>query len=296
MKILITGGRGFVARNLKSLFEADQYEVRAPSRNELDLLNISKLCQYLKNEKFDAIIHAAAKGGKRTKKDTFDNVFIPNVQMFENLYIANMWRDPSPILILGSGAEFDRRGPIREVREEDVFNRWPIDPYGLSKNLIARRALTDFNRMYVLRLFGCFNWDDDPERFITSGILNVRRGLPIRIHRQKEMDYFFLDDVFLVMDHLIKNGGPRNINLVYDEKKDLMGIAKFIQEDMIQYHPSVKIEETGVEAPYTGNGEVLEDMNIPLIGLREGIRRTVSKLLSTTRNAKALGASLPQLR
>ncbi len=281
MKILITGGNGYIARNLKPLFEQNGYEVHAPSRTELDLLDLDYLTTFIKLEKFDAIIHTAARGGKRTKQDTFDDVFTPNVQMFENLYMANMWRDPAPIFILGSGAEFDRRGTIRRAREEEVFNRWPNDPYGLSKNLIARRALTDFDRMYVLRLFGCFNWDDDPSRFVKAGILNLKRGLPIEVHKDREMDYFFLDDVFLVLDYLIKNGGPRNINLVYEEKLTLLDIASLIHKHVKLFEPSIKLVEMGQGMPYSGAGEVLARLPIAdqLFGLEEGIRRTSNKLL-----------------
>ena len=168
MKILITGGRGYIARNLKSLFESEQnYTVYAPSRTELNLLDIDKLHQYLKKYKFDAIIHAATKGGNRIDTDTYENTYIPNILMFENLceLIHHI-----PVIIFSSGAEFDRRYEIYESQEEDIFKKWPIDPYGLSKNIISRRSLIDYNNIWILRVFGCFNWDEKSHRFIKSSI------------------------------------------------------------------------------------------------------------------------------
>lgn len=279
-KILITGGEGYIARNLKPLFEQNGYEVVAPSRTELDLLNVEYLASFLQFEKFDAIVHTAIRGGRRTKEDTFEDVYVPNIQMFENLCAANRWGNPAQIITIGSGAEFDRRGPINSKREEAVFDKWPIDPYGLSKNIITRRALSDFDNIWVLRLFGCFNWDDDPVRFIRYGIENVKRGLPIRVHCHKLMDYFYMDDVFLVMDYILKNGGPRNINLVYDEKTSLMHIAEIICKNMNAESKMIEICNPITENPYTGCPEVLYSLPVAdqLYGLEDGIKRTIRKL------------------
>lgn len=276
MRILITGGNGYIARNLRPLFEKNGYEVIAPSRPELDLLNCDYLATYLKMEKFDAIIHTAARGGRRTKTDTFEEVYIPNVQMFGNLCLANQWANPVPIITIGSGAEFDRRMPINSKREEAIFDKWPIDPYGLSKNIITRQALSDYENIWVLRLFGCFNWDDDPSRFIKAGIENIKRGQPIKVHTNKLMDYFFMDDVFLVMDYILKHGGPRNINLVYDEKMNLLTIANMILKHMDGEKKMITLESPETDSPYTGCPEVLYRLPIAdqLYGLEDGIKKT----------------------
>lgn len=280
MRILITGGNGYIARNLKPLFEQNGYEVVAPPRTELDLLNFDYLSTFLKYEKFDAIIHTATKGGRRTKEDTFEEVYVPNVKMFENLCWSNRWEHPTPIITIGSGAEFDRRTHINSKREEAIFDKWPIDPYGLSKNIIARQSLSDFDNIWVLRLFGCFNWDDDPSRFIRAGIENIKRGIPIKVHCNRLMDYFFMDDVFMVMDYILKNGGPRNINLVYDEKVGLMHIAETICKHMNGESKMIEICNPRTDSPYTGCPEVLYGLPVAeqLHGLEDGIKRTIRKL------------------
>lgn len=281
-KILITGGQGYIARNLVPLFLNAGYEVLAPPRTELDLLNIAALNEYAQKNTFDAIIHTAIKGGM-TKNESFEDVFIPNVKMFENLIDVECW-NPTPVILFGSGAEFDRRYQIRECSEELMFSSWPIDPYGLSKNIIARRAISESNNVYVLRLFGCFNYDEEPTRFIKAGILNLKRGLPIEVHQNKKMDYFYLDDIFTVIDFILNHPEniPKDINLVYPEKKTLLDIASLIHKHMNVFHPTIKLNEMGEGYDYTGSGYFLDRMrkvgNLQLLGLEEGIRRTTGIL------------------
>ena len=281
-KVLITGGQGYIARNLVPLFVNAKYTVDAPSRTDMDLLNFQHTLEYMEKSWPDVIIHAASKGGRRQVKDTWDDVFVPNLKMWEHLTVASLRHDPHPkIITLGSGAEFDRRWPIQEKYELTVQHNWPIDPYGLSKNIITKRALTDFDDVYVLRLFGCFNFDDDPARFIKNGILNLKRGLPVTVHQNKEMDYFYLDDVFNVMDYIIKNPyAPRDINLVYNKKVTLLDIASLIHKYVGRFNPVIKLNENGLGDPYTGASTVLYELPVAdqLIGLESGICRTVQKL------------------
>lgn len=278
MKILITGGQGYIARNLKPLFEEAGYEVLAPSRTELDLLNFEMLDRYFQQNSVDAIIHTAARGGRRTKKDTYDDVLAPNLKMFENL-LDLTWFTFIPTFILGSGAEFDRRDRIINASEDAIFRSWPLDPYGLSKNLIARRAIVDTEKMFVLRIFATFNYDEDTTRFIKSGILNVKRGLSIEVHQNRYMDFFYLDDIFNVIHYLLHHSGPRNINLVYPEKQSLIDIANKIHKHMGVFGHTIKLNENGEAYSFTGSGSILKQLPVKLIGFDEGLRRTVLKLV-----------------
>ncbi len=64
MRILITGGPGFIGRNLAEQL-ATTYEVLAPSSAELDLLNEQAVRDYLSEHRFDVIVHAATTRSNR---------------------------------------------------------------------------------------------------------------------------------------------------------------------------------------------------------------------------------------
>ena len=284
MKILITGGSGYIARNLKRLLINNGDKVSAPSHSQLDLLNSKILEEYLSREQFDVIIHTASNGGKRGVIDTFENTYVPNMLMYENLCACRP--NQTPIITFGSGAEFDRRRPVRNEYASSILFNFPLDPYGLSKNMITRRAITYGKNIWVLRLFGCFNYDEDNSRFIKSCILCIKENRPIIIHQQKTMDFFFLDDIIPVLRRIFKNimspgfdMNPTHVNLTYIQKHGLIGIAQMIAFQMKNPHHEIIIENPGIGPEYTGDGGVLSSTGIPLVGLNEGIRRTINELI-----------------
>ena len=53
IQVLITGGNGYIARNLKPLLKKNGYRVISPSHDELDLLNREQLINYIHTNKSD---------------------------------------------------------------------------------------------------------------------------------------------------------------------------------------------------------------------------------------------------
>lgn len=282
--ILITGGCGYIGRNLYRLFNEDskensnKYNVYAPSKTILDLLNVDKIEYTFKNFKPDVVIHTAIQGGDRIKKDSID-IIKNNVEMYENL--MNFVSDDMTTFVFGSGAEFDRRKTINCVDENEIYNRFPIDPYGISKSIISKQAIQDIRKIYVLRLFGCFNHDEENFRFIKSCILNIKHNKPIQINQNKHMDFFYMDDIFTVIDNIINNAdnGEYNMNLVYNTKYTLKHIVNKVKCIMKKENWPVLCHNRKIKYNYTGNGLKLQKMNLNLIGLDEGIKKTVESLL-----------------
>ena len=70
LKILFTGGKGFIGREIIPLFRKDGYEVVDPSSKELDLLDANSIQKY-KFENFDCLILVAGAGMRHGRTFTF---------------------------------------------------------------------------------------------------------------------------------------------------------------------------------------------------------------------------------
>jgi UDP-glucose 4-epimerase len=276
MNILITGGGGFIGRNLKRLLSAPGYDIFAPSHQELDVLNSGNLYASVIGNKIDIIIHTATAGG--TFEISYDN-FKENLAIFDSIVaVAN--KKNIPVIIIGSGAEFDRRYNVENATENLVFERWPVDLYGLSKNIIARRAHVELKQKCILRLFGCFGEDEKEHRFIKRSIQRLKNGMPIQLENNRLMDFFYIDDVVQVVQSYLRGEKIQDINLVYQQKMDIFTIAKIIEKEMGISMPFKWASQwTSYTTNYTGNGNQLNSLKLPLIGLEEGIKRMVKALV-----------------
>ena len=151
MRILVTGGSGFIGRNLAEQL-ASTYEVLAPSSAELDLLKDRDVRDYLDEHRCDVVVHAATTRSNRrvaAPPDLLDR----NCRMFFNL--ARNADRFGKMIHFGSGAEYDRTGLPPLVKEEYFDTRVPADAYGFSKYICAKYVERS-ERIVDLRLFGVF--------------------------------------------------------------------------------------------------------------------------------------------
>jgi O-succinylhomoserine sulfhydrylase len=61
MRILVTGGNGFIGRNIKESYLSQKHTIIAPSRLELDCSDDKSVETFFKNNSFDVVIHSATK-------------------------------------------------------------------------------------------------------------------------------------------------------------------------------------------------------------------------------------------
>lgn len=197
MKILVTGAKGFIARNLiEQLGEASI--LVGLSREELNLLDSDQVMSYLKEKHFDVVIHTATYDAapKHSTKDPL-MVFENNMRMFFNL--ARAEGHFGRMIFFGSGAEFGREHWKPKMKECHFDQYVPSDPYGYSKYLMTLHAMKS-DRIFNLRLFGVFGkYDDWRTRFIPNACCHAVMGLPIRIDQNRFCDYLAIGDLAKVV-------------------------------------------------------------------------------------------------
>ena len=275
MRILITGGSGFLAKELKKYWAASANEVVLASRTELNLVDREKVKAYFKNNYFNVVIHTAIRGGKRDHKENIQD-FYDNLEMFNNLLLSK--KHFEFMFNFGSGAEFDRRRNIENLSEEEIVTLWPADYYGLCKNLITRKITEIDDKIFNLRLYGCFGESEEPQRLFRNSFSLIEQEKDITIFQDKYMDYFYAQDIGVVIDSILSDPSKqinKDINLCYDKKYLLSELVRVIIE--VGGKGSFFTENAARGFSYTGSSEKLSSYNLKLTGLLKGIEICLKK-------------------
>jgi UDP-glucose 4-epimerase len=262
-KVCILGSTGLVGKTLVENL-SKSYELHTPTRATLDLMDTSAVLAYFDQNRFDVVINCAA--DTRTQMVVSPEVLCNNVGIFTNLFAAR--NSYKRLINFGSGAEFDRVTTIHNTKEEELFLNFPTDIYGMSKSVCSRIACNTEN-MYTLRLFGVFGPNDPPRRLLKL----VESGEPLSLD-DKYFDYYYVNDVVPVVEYYIDTEFPKykDINLVYKEKTLISYfVHTFCEIHNLSKH-NIKVN-TQSSMDYTGNGDKLAELNLPLQGMEEGLKK-----------------------
>lgn len=150
--ILLTGGSGFIGRNILESFLSDKYHILAPSSRELNLPDEKSVDAYFESHQIDIVVHSAVKPGHRNAKD-FSDLFYTNTRMFFNL--ERHKEEYEKMLVIGSGAIYDSRNYRPKMQEEEWCTHIPADEHGYCKYVCEKVIEKSFN-VYDLRVFGIF--------------------------------------------------------------------------------------------------------------------------------------------
>lgn len=256
MKILITGGNGYIAKSLsKGLWESSsKLDITLITRQDFDLTDREATNKWFKGKYFDAVIHTAIKGGHRLTPDSGE-VFYQNLQMFYNLYYNK--HHFNKLIHFGSGAELGQ----------------PFTPYGLSKKIINDLIQSELG-FYNIRIFGVFDKNELDTRFIKSNIKRYINKEPIIIHQNKHMDFFYMKDLVFLVDYYIKeNHLPKVAECSYQEKYTLLDIANIINQ-LSDYKVPIEQLDFAIGDSYIG----VTTPDLKFLGLKQGILETYHKL------------------
>jgi nucleoside-diphosphate-sugar epimerase len=180
-----------------------------------------------------------------------------------------------------SGAEFDRRKGVLPTAKNGYLERsWPIDYYGMSKNIISRLLKTN-KHSYNFRIYGVFGTDEDDTRFIKASLLKIKQNLPIEIHEDKLMDFIHIDDLTSIIKYYLSNPEyplDSEVELVYSHKYTLSHLAILIKE-ITESQVSININSTTKGKSYIGSGIGVDDIVMFNIkGLEAGIKKVWNEL------------------
>ena len=253
-ELLLTGGSGFIGRNILESFLAREFRICAPSSRELDLTDTDCVDAFFKGRQFDAVLHAAVRPTHRNARNAQD-AFFANVRMFENLV---RHRDSFGRFIdFGSGAVYGVEGDISGAREEDIGKRVGADSHGFCKYVLHRRmeSLPDFVELNIFGIFG--KYEDYSIRFISNALCKALCGLPITLRRNRRFSYLFAEDLPEILKHFL-NKKPEflSYNITPDSYVELADLALMARE-AAGAGVEIKIAAPGMGLDYYGDNSRL---------------------------------------
>ena len=261
MKILLTGGSGFVGRNVKEYLQKCGYDVYAPTSSELNCLDEEKVRMHLRTQYYDVVLHFAVYGDKGDHVKDATKVLEYNLRIFNNF--SKYSRLYGKMIYTGSGAEYDKRFPLQMVTEADLQKRsLPIDQYGLMKYNV-NQIIESSDNIYNLRLFGIFGkYEDWKTKYISNLCCKSLKGLPLSLRQNCYFDYLWIDDFCRMLERFMELEHPRYhvYNAVRGEKIDLLRLAHIVNE-VADEKREIFVCRDGYTNEYTANNDrIMQEM------------------------------------
>lgn len=265
MKILITGAGGFLGKILARHL-SQEHNIQAATRIDLDLKNSNQVEEVFQT-KFDAVIHCASVG-RNAARSTDPKIVYYNLLSWNNL--LRQRSQYGTLINVASGAEFDIDLDINLAREIDIWNRSPMQSYGLSKNMIAKMC-QDLDGFFNLRLFGCFDTSEAEIRPIRKCSQLLKDNTPFPIAGDRLFDMVSANDFAIVVSAVLDGKiHDKDLNIVYNKKHTLGQVLKIYSRIHGLDPDLVQIESTDPKN-YTGDSARLDRYQLPLMGLEQSL-------------------------
>ncbi len=255
MKILVTGGNGFIGKNIRESYLSQKYTIVSPSRLELDCSDDKSVEVFFSKNAFDVIIHSAAKAGHRNAADS-NNLFLTNSRMMFNLLKhQDSW---GKLINMGSGAIYDMQNYHPRMTERHFGNHIPKDEHGYNKYIFGK-LLPHLNNVYDFRIFGVFGkYEDYAIRFISNAICKVIFDLPITLRQNRIFDYLYINDLMPILEHFIENDPEEDaFNITPDKSVELLQVADLVKR-ISGKDIEIKVAQEGLGMEYSGDNSRLK--------------------------------------
>ena len=271
MKILVTGGAGFIGKYLVKFLLKKNHSVTIfdnfsnSEKNSTGILSelgakiiegdIKKMND-IQNATINQniVIHLAAKisvsESIKNPKETFQN----NVDGTKNVLIACEKNNVEKIILASSAAVYGEGIPKIKLTEESKIN--PISPYGKSK-IKMELETRDFEiknnlNCIILRFFNIYGIGQTPEYagVITKFIERIKENKPLKIFGDglQTRDFVVIDDVVNAINNAILYGKSGTYNIASGKTTTIKEIAEL----MI----SINGRELGIEYTNEQKGDI----------------------------------------
>lgn len=308
MRILVTGGAGFIGSHLveKLLSLGDEvvcfdnfdsfYDPQIKHRNiaqaklsphytliEGDVRNKGMLQSCFEKYKFDVVVHLAAKAGVRSSLQRPEEYYEVNITGTLNL-LETMRKFSVKNMIFASSSSVYGNNVNSPFSETDNVDH-PISPYAATKKAgellcYTYHHLYDFS-VFCLRFFTVYGPRQRPEMAIHTFVRNIIERNPITLYGNGNSmrDYTYVDDIVDgIVNSINRLKGYEVINLGESQTFKLLDLVHVIEEAVgqkaiIQWKPAQPGDVDKTFADITKAKHLLG--YAPHVGIVEGVRQLV---------------------
>jgi len=294
LKILVTGGLGFVGSNLVKELKRHGYDVWICDLMHSDVENyircdVSKYRQVermFEEHNFDYVYHAAAEYGRWNGEDYYENLWLTNAVGTKNI-IRMQERKRFRMIFFGSAEVY---GDYDGVMSEDVMDRVPIkqmNDYAISKwvnelQIMNSAAMygTETVRVRLFNVYGPGEHYTPYRGWIPKFIYKALHDEPYTVYLGHKRTLEYVDDVCRTLANIIDNFKPGEVyNLGGDEQYEIKFISDLIlrilgKDDSLVTYKEAEPFTTRVKTPDSSKAK--RDLRFKItMPIEEGIRRTV---------------------
>ncbi len=313
MKILVTGGLGFIGTNLIKELErrgheswaCDLYNSHRDQYKRCDVREFRQIEKLIDENRFDLVYHTAAEYGRWNGEEYYENMWMTNVIGTKN--ILRLQERFGFRMVQFSSAEV--YGDYDATMREDVMNEIPIkqmNDYAMSKWVNEMQVLNSASMFRTetvrIRLFNVYGPGEHytPYRGVVPAfIYNAAHEKPYTVYKGHKRTFEYVKDICATLGNLTDTFRPGEVyNLGSEEQYEIKYLSDLVLNllDKDDRHVTYKDAEpftTGVKRGDSSKAKRDLRHNCKT-SLEQGVRETISWMRETYDSSEKPSLAIPQ--
>ena len=158
MRLLVTGGGGFLGSHVVERLRDDGHDPFVARRREFDISDPAVAARLFRDARPDVVVHLAAEvGGIGANQANPGRYWYANLMMGMNVLEESRRSGVDKLVLLGTICSYPKFAPV-PFREDDLWNGYPEEtnaPYGVAKKALlvgaqGYRAQYGLNAIYLV--------------------------------------------------------------------------------------------------------------------------------------------------